>query len=190
MVGISDINYYVGYNSPICRVFNLIANVDNEVSLCYRQASMESWMSTTVPRWTPSPSPTRPLASGGKPEEKRDDDGHRSNSLRSSSSSSRRHFPFNIVSGIVQDTEAPVSVLPAVKMEFGRGGDDDDGVYRNGVSLTWKDLWVLVSDGKGGQRPILEGLDGYAQPGQVLAVMGPSGCGKSTLLDALAGKFN
>ena len=56
----------------------------------------------------------------------------------------------------------------------------------NGVFLTWKDLWVTVPDGKNGSRAILQGLTGYAQPGEVL---GPSGCGKSTLLDALAGKY-
>ncbi|KAJ8453182.1 hypothetical protein Cgig2_008066 [Carnegiea gigantea] len=135
---------------------------------------MEPWMSTTVPRWTPSPSPTRPLASVDKTEEKRDDDGgHRSNSWRSSSSSLRRHFPFNIIGGSVQDSDVPVSVLSAGKMEFEQ--DDDDGVCRKGVSLTWKDLWVTVSDGKGSQRPILEALDGCAQPGQVLAVMGRLG---------------
>lgn len=61
-------------------------------------------------------------------------------------------------------------------------GDNDDGIY-----LTWKDLWVTVPDKKVGRRPILEGISGYAQPGEVLAIMGPSGCGKSTLLDALAG---
>ncbi|RVX23565.1 hypothetical protein CK203_000465 [Vitis vinifera] len=56
----------------------------------------------------------------------------------------------------------------------------------NGVFLTWKDLWVTVPDGKNGRRAILQGLTGYAQPGEVL---GPSGCGKSTILDALAGKY-
>lgn len=57
----------------------------------------------------------------------------------------------------------------------------------NGISLTWEDLWVTVPDGKGSRRPIIQRLTGYAQPGEVLAIMGPSGCGKSTLLDALAG---
>ena len=65
------------------------------------------------------------------------------------------------------------------------GSDGEDG----GVFLTWEDLWVTVSNGKSGSRSILQGLTGYARPGEVLAIMGPSGCGKSTLLDALAGDF-
>jgi ABC-type transport system involved in cytochrome bd biosynthesis fused ATPase/permease subunit len=57
----------------------------------------------------------------------------------------------------------------------------------DGVFLTWEDLYVTVSNGKNGTKPILQGLTGHARPGELLAIMGPSGCGKSTLLDALAG---
>ncbi|KAJ4951431.1 hypothetical protein NE237_028263 [Protea cynaroides] len=58
-----------------------------------------------------------------------------------------------------------------------------------GVYLTWEDMWVSVSDRKMGSIAILQGLMGYAQPGELLAIMGPSGCGKSTLLDTLAGRL-
>ncbi|MED6125225.1 ATP-binding cassette sub- G member 1 [Stylosanthes scabra] len=59
----------------------------------------------------------------------------------------------------------------------------------NPIILTWKDLWVSASMGKRGTKAILQGLTGYAKPGQLLAIMGPSGCGKSTLLDTLAGRL-
>lgn len=64
-------------------------------------------------------------------------------------------------------------------------GDD------NGVCLTWQDLCVTVSDRKvNTTKYILQDVNGYACPGQVLAIMGPSGCGKSTLLDALGGRLD
>ncbi|XP_052197813.1 ABC transporter G family member 1-like [Diospyros lotus] len=63
------------------------------------------------------------------------------------------------------------------------------GYRGNGIFLTWRDLSVTVPGNKGGRRSILEEVNGYVEPGEVLAVMGPSGCGKSTLLDALAGRL-
>ncbi|XP_071931366.1 ABC transporter G family member 1-like [Coffea arabica] len=81
-------------------------------------------------------------------------------------------------------------------------GDQEDGEENTGtdygecnsnskgVFLTWDDLWVSVPNGKKGCKAILQGLTGYARPGELLAIMGPSGCGKSTLLDALAGRLD
>ncbi|KAL3845151.1 hypothetical protein ACJIZ3_002554 [Penstemon smallii] len=60
----------------------------------------------------------------------------------------------------------------------------------NGIYMTWKDLWVTVTTSSDERRPILQGVNGYAEPGKVLGIMGPSGCGKSTLLDALAGMLD
>ncbi|XP_016190649.1 ABC transporter G family member 11 isoform X2 [Arachis ipaensis] len=92
----------------------------------------------------------------------------------------------------VSDCELPNNMLPVLEYETTfevEAMNEVDHQEEKGVFITWEDLWVTVSDGKNGRKAILQGLKGYAKPGQLLAIMGPSGCGKSTLLDALAGRL-
>lgn len=60
-----------------------------------------------------------------------------------------------------------------------------------GAYLAWEDLTVVIPNfGGGPTRRLLDGLNGYAEPGRIMAIMGPSGSGKSTLLDSLAGSYS
>ncbi|KAF7833698.1 ABC transporter G family member 15-like [Senna tora] len=57
--------------------------------------------------------------------------------------------------------------------------------------MVWEDLRVVLPNfGKGPTKRLLNGLNGYAEPGRIMAIMGPSGSGKSTLLDSLAGRLS
>ncbi|KAJ1378617.1 P-loop containing nucleoside triphosphate hydrolase [Sesbania bispinosa] len=86
----------------------------------------------------------------------------------------------------IMEFETTFEVEAIKSVENGKVGQEEQ---EEGIFLTWEDLWVTVSNGKNGRKPILQGLKGYAKPGQLLAIMGPSGCGKSTLLDTLAGRL-
>ncbi|THU52650.1 hypothetical protein C4D60_Mb10t06170 [Musa balbisiana] len=130
---------------------------------------------SSVPRWTPSPSP-----GPGRPRATADD----------------VLFPFgDIPTPPPLVNRSPRHDVQHVTEEVGNGslvGHEvfrDAGESKQGVFLTWEDLWVSASDRKGRRASILRGITGYARPGEVLAIMGPSGCGKSTLLDALAGRL-
>ena len=138
----------------------------------------------TVPRWTPSPSPTRSFLKD-------------QNTVASTATTAvghgddqtDRNFPFSssLRSATFDGVEAGKSggsVEEERNYDVGSGSGGGGGVY-----VTWKDVGVSVSDREKGQKIIVEGLTGYAEPGEVLAIMGPSGSGKSTFLDVLSGMF-
>ncbi|PON55901.1 ABC transporter-like [Parasponia andersonii] len=94
-------------------------------------------------------------------------------------------------------TFSSLEITGAVEMEIASRNPNSTAIDQTrlpedhqGLFLTWEDLWVTVSTEKNKSKPILQGLTGYAKPGELLAIMGPSGCGKSTLLDALAGRLS
>ncbi|XVF15235.1 hypothetical protein REPUB_Repub09cG0133300 [Reevesia pubescens] len=152
--------------------------------------------SVNVPRWIPSPvrSPQKePEPADGALEVQtivsEEDDNYRfSNNMQT-------NFPFS--TGFTRSNNPPpgssidheghsfrIEIEPVgCRVEYCTPKAD-------GIFLTWTDLWVTVSGGKKGNRAILQGLTGYAEPGEVLAILGPSGCGKSTLFDALAGRLS
>ncbi|KAJ7945425.1 Abc transporter g family member 11 [Quillaja saponaria] len=159
--------------------------------------NMETSIEVDVPRWKPSPIPS--------PERARSEDVETPILVSEveqdgvSSSSRTQNFPFTI--GFNPSDLQSHSLRS--KSQFAKSlekhtGQDNINAYKdvvltsqNGIFLTWKDILVTVSKGKKAIRqPILQGLTGYAEPGEVLAVMGPSGCGKSTLLDTLAGRLS
>jgi len=59
------------------------------------------------------------------------------------------------------------------------------------VEITWKNLTSSIMVGKRKKktrRVLLNNVNGYVRPGQLLAIMGPSGAGKTTMLNLLAGR--
>ncbi|KAJ4758816.1 ABC transporter G family member 2 [Rhynchospora pubera] len=130
--------------------------------------------SPNVPRWTPNPT--------------RDENNN----------STHDHFPFGDSTAVppllhqrsINSTSRHSMESVAITMPSGDAYKTQDSMRKDrGILLTWEDLCVSAESGKGNNVPILSGLNGFARPGEVLAIMGPSGCGKSTLLDTLAGRL-
>ncbi|KAG6586514.1 ATP-binding Cassette (ABC) Superfamily [Phytophthora cinnamomi] len=57
-------------------------------------------------------------------------------------------------------------------------------------TIAWKDLWYSVPSPHDRKETLqlLKGINGYAEPGSLTALMGSSGAGKTTLMDVIAGR--
>ncbi|CAG9314061.1 unnamed protein product [Blepharisma stoltei] len=60
--------------------------------------------------------------------------------------------------------------------------------HRIKVQLTWENVSYAIEKGSE-LTTILKGVSGFANPGELLAIMGSSGAGKTTLLNILAGRL-
>ncbi|KNC96342.1 uncharacterized protein SPPG_08243 [Spizellomyces punctatus DAOM BR117] len=63
--------------------------------------------------------------------------------------------------------------------------EESDTGFASDTTFTWQDVNYTVPV-KGGERQLLDAVEGWIKPGQMTALMGSSGAGKTTLLDVLA----
>ncbi|OQE05791.1 hypothetical protein PENVUL_c022G01623 [Penicillium vulpinum] len=75
------------------------------------------------------------------------------------------------------------------KNDSSESGDEVQAIAKNTAIFTWQNVNYTIPY-KGGQRQLLQNVQGYVKPGRLTALMGASGAGKTTLLNALAQRIN
>ncbi|KAL1845778.1 ATP-binding cassette transporter snq2 [Paecilomyces lecythidis] len=78
---------------------------------------------------------------------------------------------------------------PVSQAESERNGEEVQGIAKNTAIFTWQNVNYTIPY-KGGQRRLLQDVQGYVKPGRLTALMGASGAGKTTLLNVLAQRVN
>ena len=117
----------------------------------------------------------------------------------SSSSDSRKSLSGGVIAGLA--VVGALLLLALLYLVFGlyqqrkarRSWGEAFG--NGGVTVTWKDVSYVVPAAKSvGRRksneviPVLDGVSGCVEPGQMMAILGPSGAGKTSLVEILAQK--
>ena len=62
-----------------------------------------------------------------------------------------------------------------------------DGGRNGGIDVKWTNVSYLVKS-SGGDKTVLDSINGNVAAGEIMAVLGPSGAGKTTLVELIAGK--
>ncbi|PLB55428.1 putative ABC transporter [Aspergillus steynii IBT 23096] len=68
-------------------------------------------------------------------------------------------------------------------------GGNVEGIAKSTSIFTWQNVNYTIPY-KGGQKQLLQDVQGYVKPGRLTALMGASGAGKTTLLNTLAQRIN
>ncbi|PCH00277.1 CDR ABC transporter [Penicillium occitanis (nom. inval.)] len=75
------------------------------------------------------------------------------------------------------------------EQDSAEGEKSIEGIAKNTAIFTWQHVNYNITV-KGGQKRLLDDVQGYVRPGRLTAMMGASGAGKTTLLNVLAQRVN
>jgi ABC-type multidrug transport system ATPase subunit/ABC-type multidrug transport system permease subunit len=106
--------------------------------------------------------------------------------------------PQSLPQGVAPETQVGnhISVPIGAALKKGQSLQSKSSFHMTGmpftpVSLAWRDINYYVDVGRGKTKVtkhLLKGINGFAKPGTLTALMGSSGAGKTTLMDVIAGR--